>query len=271
MTVPAKPFYLSAADTEFNANNYASDILSKAGIAAPRLCGDLAGKSAAGPIVATSYLTRGFNGATMEGGYIDGQIGSLSPVAVIGKSGERVYGFHSFEEVGGGLTLDVTSTFVGVINTSLGEFVFTKAKNGSVRISSYSQVTSGNYTFTSNVPDITPTMTGAYSSALSNTNGYLGVTGFDAATGCGSMSPVTGPKGKTVTRLLSKEVDEPDDNTKFDIELGFSTPYTGRVAVFFQSNYRILTFNNSTTASVETYGTPPSLSGGVPNVAIIFL
>lgn len=46
MTVPAKPFWLSAADTEYNANNWASDMLSKAGIAAPRYAGDLAGRSA---------------------------------------------------------------------------------------------------------------------------------------------------------------------------------------------------------------------------------
>lgn len=50
MTVPNVPFYLSAADTEFNANNYASDILSKAGVPAPRYCSSLAGKSSAPPV-----------------------------------------------------------------------------------------------------------------------------------------------------------------------------------------------------------------------------
>lgn len=46
MAVPNLPFWLSAANTEFGGNGYASTILSKAGIPAPRYCSALAGMSA---------------------------------------------------------------------------------------------------------------------------------------------------------------------------------------------------------------------------------
>ncbi len=46
MPVPAKPFWLSQANTEFGGNGWASNILSKAGLALPRMAGDLAGMSA---------------------------------------------------------------------------------------------------------------------------------------------------------------------------------------------------------------------------------
>ena len=45
MTVPAKPFWLSAANTEFSANGWGSDILSKAGLGTTGFLGQLAGKS----------------------------------------------------------------------------------------------------------------------------------------------------------------------------------------------------------------------------------
>ncbi|MGL5156142.1 MAG: hypothetical protein ACRC9H_14640, partial [Aeromonas veronii] len=43
--VPALPFYLSQANTEFSGNGWASDILSKAKIPAPQWLSSLAGKS----------------------------------------------------------------------------------------------------------------------------------------------------------------------------------------------------------------------------------
>lgn len=46
MAVPSKPFWLSQANTEFGGNGWASNILSKAGLALPRYVGDLAGMSA---------------------------------------------------------------------------------------------------------------------------------------------------------------------------------------------------------------------------------
>ena len=46
MPVPNKPFWLSQANTEFGGNGWASNILSKAGLALPRMAGDLAGMSA---------------------------------------------------------------------------------------------------------------------------------------------------------------------------------------------------------------------------------
>ncbi len=46
MPVPAKPFWLSQANTEFGGNGWASNILSKAGLSVPRYVGDLAGMSA---------------------------------------------------------------------------------------------------------------------------------------------------------------------------------------------------------------------------------
>lgn len=45
MAVPNLPFWLSAANTEFSANGWGSDILSKAGLGTTGLLGQLAGKS----------------------------------------------------------------------------------------------------------------------------------------------------------------------------------------------------------------------------------
>lgn len=45
MAVPNLPFWLSAAHTEFNSNRWASNILSLAGVPAPRNCSALAGRS----------------------------------------------------------------------------------------------------------------------------------------------------------------------------------------------------------------------------------
>lgn len=46
MAVPAVPFWLSAANTEFAGNGWASNIMSKAGLAVPGWASSLAGKSA---------------------------------------------------------------------------------------------------------------------------------------------------------------------------------------------------------------------------------
>ena len=45
MAVPNVPFYLSQANTEFQANGWASHVLSLAGVPAPRHCSALAGQS----------------------------------------------------------------------------------------------------------------------------------------------------------------------------------------------------------------------------------
>lgn len=44
--IPNGPFYLSQANQEFGGNGYATDILTKAGVPAPRLLSELMGKSA---------------------------------------------------------------------------------------------------------------------------------------------------------------------------------------------------------------------------------
>ena len=56
MTVPAKPFWLSAANTEFSANGWGSNILSKAGLGTTGFLGQLAGMSA---FIPTNTLTVG--------------------------------------------------------------------------------------------------------------------------------------------------------------------------------------------------------------------
>lgn len=56
MAVPNLPFWLSAANAEFSANGWGSNILSKAGVAVPGWCSQLAGKSA---FVPTNTLTVG--------------------------------------------------------------------------------------------------------------------------------------------------------------------------------------------------------------------
>lgn len=47
--VPNAPFWISAANTEFQANGWASNIMGKAGVAVPGWCSQLAGKSAYTP------------------------------------------------------------------------------------------------------------------------------------------------------------------------------------------------------------------------------
>lgn len=76
MTIPNKPFWLSQANSEFGGNGWASNILSKAGIAPPRYVGDLAGRSSS----VTLNLTIGtYNpGYEIELGYRRGQMGSIS-------------------------------------------------------------------------------------------------------------------------------------------------------------------------------------------------
>lgn len=46
MAVPNAPFWLSQANTEFQANGWASNIMGKAGVAVPGWCSQLAGRSA---------------------------------------------------------------------------------------------------------------------------------------------------------------------------------------------------------------------------------
>ena len=58
MAVPNVPFWLSQANTEFAGNGWASNILSKAGIPAPRNLSALAGKSAQFNSISLSTLAR---------------------------------------------------------------------------------------------------------------------------------------------------------------------------------------------------------------------
>lgn len=54
MAVPNVPFWLSQANTEFAGNGWASNIMSKAGLAVPGWASSLAGKSAATHVIAVA-------------------------------------------------------------------------------------------------------------------------------------------------------------------------------------------------------------------------
>lgn len=67
MAVPNAPFWLSQANTEFQANGWASNIMGKAGVAVPGWCSQLAGKSSA-----THQFTVARSGRGHWLGYCDG-------------------------------------------------------------------------------------------------------------------------------------------------------------------------------------------------------
>ena len=61
MTVPAKPFWLSAANTEFSANGWGSNILSKAGLGTTGFLGQLAGMASLKKIASIQSVVTGNN------------------------------------------------------------------------------------------------------------------------------------------------------------------------------------------------------------------
>lgn len=61
MTVPAKPFWLSAANTEFSANGWGSNILSKAGLGTTGFLGQLAGMASLRQIASIQSVVTGNN------------------------------------------------------------------------------------------------------------------------------------------------------------------------------------------------------------------
>lgn len=78
MTVPAVPFWLSAANTEFAGSGWASNIMSKAGLAVPGWASSLAGKSAA-TVYTVNVATWEPAQGDVECGFYIGQGGSVSP------------------------------------------------------------------------------------------------------------------------------------------------------------------------------------------------
>lgn len=76
--VPSPSFYLSQANAEFGGNGWASNILSRAGLPAPRWLSTLAGKSSASHslVVGTQWDRYGFHASN--------GMGSLSPASVQG-------------------------------------------------------------------------------------------------------------------------------------------------------------------------------------------
>ena len=78
MTVPAVPFWLSAANTEFAGSGWASNIMSKAGLAVPGWTSSLAGKSAA-TVYTVNVATWEPAQGDVECGFYIGQGGSVSP------------------------------------------------------------------------------------------------------------------------------------------------------------------------------------------------
>ncbi len=82
MTVPNKPFWLSAAHNEFGGNRWMSDTANRAGLPAPCLLGELAGRSAS-----THRLTIGslINGDLQLCGFAgtQGSLGPLNPMGSI--------------------------------------------------------------------------------------------------------------------------------------------------------------------------------------------
>lgn len=77
--IPNGQFYLSQANTEFGGNGYASDILAKAGVPAPRLLSQLMGKSAFTP---THQLSVGVSAQSNSWGWnpvISPAYGNLNP------------------------------------------------------------------------------------------------------------------------------------------------------------------------------------------------
>ncbi|MGL6336899.1 hypothetical protein [Aeromonas jandaei] len=87
MAVPNKPFWLSIANAEFNANRWASNILSQANLSLPRYVGELAGKSSS--VVLDLTIGEFSPGYETQLGYQRGVMGSISIGQFEGKNIEH--------------------------------------------------------------------------------------------------------------------------------------------------------------------------------------
>ncbi|MGN4986518.1 hypothetical protein [Aeromonas hydrophila] len=91
MTVPNKPFWLSAAHNEFGGNRWMSDTANRAGLPAPCLLGDLAGRSASthrltiGSFIKGDLQLCGFAGTQGSLGPLN-PMGSIAPPSFDGKT-----------------------------------------------------------------------------------------------------------------------------------------------------------------------------------------
>lgn len=87
MTVPNKPFWLSAAHNEFGGNRWMSDTANRARLPAPRMLGELAGRSAS-----THRLTVGSysNGELLICGFVGPQ-GPFGPNTPMGNIEPQVF------------------------------------------------------------------------------------------------------------------------------------------------------------------------------------
>lgn len=86
MAVPNVPFWLSQANTEFQANGWASNIMGKAGVPVPGWCSQLAGKSAYTPThtITIAHWSGILTGVPMWGCSILDGTGAISPDAFNG-------------------------------------------------------------------------------------------------------------------------------------------------------------------------------------------
>lgn len=91
MTIPAKPFWLSVAYSEFGGNRWMSDTANRAGLPAPCLLGDLAGRSASthrftiGSFIKGDVLLCGFAATQGSLGPLN-PMGSINPTLFDGKT-----------------------------------------------------------------------------------------------------------------------------------------------------------------------------------------
>lgn len=109
MAVPNVPFWLSQANTEFQANGRASNIMWKAGVAVPGWCSQLAGKSA---FVPTNTLTVGVSVNNNSWGWnpvAATPYGAFSPVTT--GSVTWAYFYVNFGSMALSSTVRITGTF----------------------------------------------------------------------------------------------------------------------------------------------------------------
>ena len=132
MAVPNVPFYLSQANTEFQANGWGSNILSKAGLGSTGLLSQLAGKSAFTP---TNTMTVGVSASNNSWGW--------NPVAA------TPYGAFSPVTTGAVTwwVFYVSTTVISLFPTAqtTGTFKVTLATGASVTIQ-YANLTAGTVT-----------------------------------------------------------------------------------------------------------------------------
>lgn len=129
MAVPNVPFWLSQANTEFQANGWASNIMWKAGVAVPGWCSQLAGRSAFTP---TNTMTVGVSPNNNQWGWnpVSRQpFGDFSPVT----TGSVTW--HYFYVNVASITLSPTVAITGT-------FVVTLATGASVTLR-YNNLTAG--------------------------------------------------------------------------------------------------------------------------------